>query len=43
MQWNQLSLNEATWELEDAIREAYPFLFNFVNIEDGVIPKGMGM
>ena len=27
VQWNNFSPNEATWELEDDMREAYPFLF----------------
>lgn len=40
MQWKHLGLNEVTWELEDAMQEAYPFLFNFVSTKDGVIPRG---
>ena len=29
VQWKHYSPDEATWELEDAMRVAYPFLFNF--------------
>jgi effector-binding domain-containing protein len=43
VQWNHLSLGEATGEMEDAMCKAYSFLFNFVNTEDGVIPRGRGM
>ena len=27
VQWKHLGFDEATWELEDAMREAYAFLF----------------
>jgi len=27
VQWKHLSSEEATWEMEDRMREAYPFLF----------------
>ena len=30
VQWEHYGLEEATWELEDAMRLARPFLFNFV-------------
>ena len=40
VQWNHLGFNEATWELEDSMKEAYPFLFSFENIENGVILRG---
>ena len=43
VQWKHLSPNEVAWELESAMDEAYPFFFNFVNTEDGVIPRGQGM
>ena len=29
VQWKHYGLDEATWDLEDAIRVAHPFLFNF--------------
>ena len=29
VQWKDLGPDEATWDLEDAMKEAYPFLFNF--------------
>ena len=29
VQWKCLGLDEYTWELEDAMKEAYPFLFKF--------------
>ena len=29
VQWKHYGPDEATWELEDAIRVAHPFLFNF--------------
>ena len=29
VQWKHYGPNEATWELEDAMRVAHPFLFNF--------------
>nr|CAD1821827.1 unnamed protein product [Ananas comosus var. bracteatus] len=31
VQWSNHSGREATWELENAMREAYPHLFNQVN------------
>ena len=48
MQWRHFGLDEATWEMEDAMRQAYPILFNFVhtidvkdkNIEDDVPLRG---
>ena len=30
VQWEHYGPEEATWELEDAMRLAHPFLFNFV-------------
>jgi hypothetical protein len=27
VQWNHFGVDEATWELEDAMRLAYPFFF----------------
>ena len=30
VQWEHYKLEEATWELEDAMRLSHPFLFNFV-------------
>ena len=30
VEWEHYSLDEATWELEDDMRLAHPFLFNFV-------------
>ena len=30
VQWENYEPEEATWELEDAMRLAHPFLFNFV-------------
>ena len=30
VQWKHYGPNEATWELEDAMQLAHPFLFNFV-------------
>ena len=29
MQWKHFGLDEATWDLEDSMKEAYPFLFLF--------------
>ena len=29
VQWKHYGLDEATWELEDAMRVAHAFLFNF--------------
>ena len=29
VQWKHYGLDEATWDLEDAMRVAHPFLFNF--------------
>ena len=29
VQWKHYGLDEATWELEDAMRVEHPFLFNF--------------
>ena len=43
MQWNHLGPSEDTWELEDAMKEAYLFLFSFVNIEGNVVLRGRGM
>ena len=31
VQWEHYGPEEATWELEDAMQLAHPFLFNFVN------------
>ena len=33
VQWKHLSPEEATWEMEDHTREAYPFLFH-ENLEE---------
>ena len=40
LQWKNLGPDEATCEIEGSIQEAYPFLFSFMNIEDGVILRG---
>jgi hypothetical protein len=48
VQWKHFGPNEATWEMEDAMREAYPSLVFTIDIvaikntEDGVIPRGRG-
>ncbi len=31
VQWKHFGAGEATWELEDAMRKAYPFLFTIIN------------
>ena len=36
-------MDEATWELQDAMHEAYLFLFSFENTKDDVILRGRGM
>jgi hypothetical protein len=33
VKWKHFGLDEATWEMEDAIKQAYPFLFTFVHTE----------
>jgi hypothetical protein len=33
VQWKNFGLDEATWEMEDSMRHAYPFLFTFVHTE----------
>jgi hypothetical protein len=33
VQWKHFGLDEATWEMEDAMRHAYPFLFTSVHTE----------
>lgn len=38
-----MSLDNATWELEDAMREEFPFFFTIEDNSDGVIPRKMGM
>ena len=43
MQWKYLRPDKATWEMEDSMHEAYSFLFDSENTEDGFIPKGIGM
>ena len=43
MQWKNLGPDEATWELEDAMRESEPFLLIFEKTEDGVILRERGM
>ena len=43
MQWKHLGLNEARWEMEDGMRDAYPFLFNLKKTEGGVVLRGRGM
>ena len=35
MQWEHYGPEEATWELEDAMRLAHLFLFNSVDAEGG--------
>jgi hypothetical protein len=48
VQWKNFGPDEATWEMEDAMRHAYPFLFtsvhtrhvNIQNIEDDVPLRG---
>ena len=35
VQWEHYGPEEATWELEDAMRLAHPFLFNFVEHRGG--------
>lgn len=37
MQWKHVGPDEVTWELEDAMWEDYPFLFNFEKTEDDVV------
>jgi hypothetical protein len=43
VQWRHLGLDKATWEIRDATREAYLFLFSFENIKDSVILRGREM
>ena len=31
VQWKHFGPDEATWEMEDAMRQAYPILFTFVH------------
>ena len=31
VQWKRFGPDEATWEMEDAMKHAYPILFNFVH------------
>jgi hypothetical protein len=31
VQWKHFGPNEATWEMEDAMKQTYPFLFTFVH------------
>jgi hypothetical protein len=33
VQWKHFGPDEATWEMEDAMRQTYPFLFTSVYIE----------
>jgi hypothetical protein len=33
VQWKYFGPDEATWEMEDAMKHAYPFLFTYVHIE----------
>ena len=33
VQWKHFGLDEATWEMEDAMKQAYPFLFIVVHTE----------
>jgi len=33
VQWKHFGPEEATWEMEDAMKHAYPFLFTFVHAE----------
>lgn len=42
VQWKNLRPNEATWKLEEAMGEAYPFLFSFEDTEDDVVLRGRG-
>lgn len=37
VKWKRLDSDEAMWELKDAMWEAYPFLFSFVDTKDGAI------
>jgi hypothetical protein len=51
VQWKHFGIDEATWELEDAMKHAYPFLFtsphtNHIgryNIEGDVPLRGRGL
>lgn len=43
VQWKCLGLDETSWELQDVMRKEHPFVFDFENIEDYVIPRGRGM
>jgi len=36
VQWKHFGLDEATWEMEDAMKLAYPFLFTIVYITFGL-------
>ena len=36
-------MDEATWELDDAMHKAYLFLFSFEKTKDDVILRGRGM
>jgi hypothetical protein len=31
VKWKHFGPDEDTWEMEDAMRHAYPFLFNFLH------------
>jgi hypothetical protein len=33
VQWKHFGPDEATWEMEDSMKHAYPFLFTFVHRE----------
>ena len=51
VKWKQFGPDEATWEMQDGMKQAYPFLFTFVhtmhidrqNIEDDVPLRGRGL
>jgi hypothetical protein len=31
VQWRHFGLDEATWEMEDSMKQAYPFLFTSIH------------
>ena len=43
VQWKHLRLDEATWDMEEDMGEAYPFLFNFESIEGDLVVRGRVM
>ena len=42
VKWRNLGPYEAMWELEEAMQEAYPFLFESKSIEDGTTIRSRG-